>query len=241
MGELIGSAGGPDKLTILMERANGKAIAAGAVGGLVMGMSGWFIQAAIDSGEVNYNTLGKDVPWVVGNLCAIFGGLFIALGGSLAFPDTNFRWEMLNKRIPLVDDIEPPKDSEESEEKLKKQVWIAVGASVVLTFILIILWPLPMYAAAGVFSEGGFTTWVTLEIIWALIAGLVIIILPAFETIQDFLRAKKLHENSQRASFSMELKNGTTLSITVPDAPGNKDLPAGVASTDQLLEKVADI
>jgi len=234
MGVLIGSAVGPASLTILMERANGKAIAAGAIGGLVMGMSGWFIQAAIDSGEITYNSLGKDVPWVVGNLCAIFGGLFIALGGSLAFPDKDFRWEMLNKRIPLVDDIEPPKDSEESEEKLKKQVWIAVGASVVLTFILIILWPLPMYAGAGVFSEGGFTTWVTLEIIWALIAGLVIIFLPAFETIQDFLRAKKLHENSQRASFSMALKNGTTLSITVPDAPGNEGMIA-------VKEKTADI
>merc|ERR1719395_282960 len=70
MGVLIGSAVGPASLTILMERANGKAIAAGAIGGLVMGMSGWFIQAAIDSGgEVSYNSLGKDVPWVVGNLC----------------------------------------------------------------------------------------------------------------------------------------------------------------------------
>jgi len=39
----------------------------------------------------------------------------------------------------------------------------------------------------------------------------------------------------------MALKNGTTLSITVPDAPGGKDLNAGVSSTDGLLEKVADI
>merc|ERR1719390_219433 len=38
MGVVIGSAVGPASLTILMEKANGKAIAAGAVGGLVLGI-----------------------------------------------------------------------------------------------------------------------------------------------------------------------------------------------------------
>merc|ERR1719311_285903 len=33
------------------------------------------------------------------------GGLLIAAAGSLAMPDKEFKWEMLNERIPLVDDI----------------------------------------------------------------------------------------------------------------------------------------
>merc|ERR1719386_191168 len=101
------------------------------------------IQAQLDSGEVSYDSLGKDWPWVVGNVCAILGGLLIALVGSLLFPDKEFKWHMLNDRIPLVDDIEPPKDEEETDEKLLRQVKIAVVASLVLTFVLIILWPIP--------------------------------------------------------------------------------------------------
>merc|ERR1712194_59214 len=102
MGVIIGSAVGPASLTILMEKSNGIAIGAGAVGGLVCGILGWVIKAHQDSGEVSYDTLGKDWPWVVGNLCAIFGGFLIAGVGSLVFPDNDFKWEMLNQRIPLI-------------------------------------------------------------------------------------------------------------------------------------------
>ena len=49
------------------------------------------------------------------------GGLLIALLGSLAKPDTSFKWWELNERIPLIDDIEPPKDDDESDERLQRQ------------------------------------------------------------------------------------------------------------------------
>merc|ERR1740138_976443 len=213
MGVIIGSAVGPASLTILMEQANGKAIGAGAVGGLILGVSGWCIKAAVDNdGVVSYDTLGQDWPWVVGNLCAILGGLFISLFGSLAFPDTTFKWSMLNERIPLVDDIEPAKDNDETDEKLSRQVKIAVVASVVLTFLLLVLWPLPMHGAAGVFGKGGFTTWVALEIVWALLGGIVIIVLPVWETVRAFVQAKKNVESiSEKADASATLKNGMTL------------------------------
>merc|ERR1739847_240398 len=167
MGVIIGSAVGPASLTVLMERANGKFIGAGAVGGLILGLFGWCIKAHVDSNEVSYDSLGKDWPWVVGNLCAILGGLFISLVGSLAMPDTEFKWSMLNERIPLVDDIEPPKDAAaESDAKLQMHVKIAIVASVGLTIILLVLWPLPMHYGGGVFSKGGFTFWVVVEMLW---------------------------------------------------------------------------
>merc|ERR1719329_61770 len=190
MGVIIGSAVGPASLTILMEQANGVFIGAGAVGGLILGVLGWTIKAQVDNGSVSYDTLGQDWPWVVGNLCAIFGGFMIAGLGSLAFPDKEFKWHMLNERIPLVDDVEPPKDKDESEEKLQFQVKIAVVASVVLTIVLLVLWPLPMHAATGVFGRGGFTVWVTLEMIWSILGGLVIIGLPLYETFISFKQAK---------------------------------------------------
>jgi Na+/proline symporter len=220
MGVIIGSAVGPASLTILMETANGLFIGAGAIGGLILGVLGWTIKASVDNGGVvSYDTLGQDWPWVVGNLCAILGGLFIAGVGSLVFPDKEFRWHMLNERIPRVDDVEPPKDQDESEEKLQWQVKVAVIASVVLTLVLLVLWPLPMHAATGVFGKGGFTVWVALEMIWSLLGGIVIIGLPLYETFQSFRQAKAAMEQTKASSKDANSILGADGCIKVEDAP----------------------
>jgi hypothetical protein len=216
-----------------METANGIFIAAGAIGGLIMGLLAWTIQASVEFGEVTIDTLGKDMPFVAGNVAAILGGLLIALVGSLIFPDKTFKWEMLNDRIPLVDDIEPPKDKDETEQRLNKQVKIAYAASLILTFLLIIVWPLPMhFGGVGVFGKGRFTAWVAVEMMWAIIGGIVIIGLPLYETVQDVLRTK----NQRKEAFTQrKLRNGITLRVDVPDyqskdviSPfgGHKDNPA---------------
>jgi len=233
MGVIIGSAVGPASLTILMERANGVAIGAGAVGGLILGLLGWCIKAQVDSGEVTYDTLGKDWPWVVGNLCAIIGGLGIALVGSLMKPDTTFKWHMLNERIPLVDDIEPPKDTDETDDKLQKQVKIAIGASVGLTVVLLLLWPIPMHLGAGVFSEAGFSAWVALEILWAVVGGIIIIGLPVFETVKSFKDAARAKAEFDKATAaeSCELPDKSKLRIQLNDA-----LAAETAKTEPVTE-----
>jgi len=191
MGVLVGSAVGPAALTILMERANGKAVAAGAIGGFVLGILGWTLRALDEFDEVDYGTMMADWPWVVGNLCAILGGGLIALTGSLIAPDNEFRWAMLNDRIPLVDDVEPPKDDKETDDKMNQQVKIAIAASVVLTIVLLVLWPLPLHAGGGVFSEAGFSVWVVLQFLWAIIGGAVIIILPGYEIVRSFMGKDK--------------------------------------------------
>merc|ERR1719213_1312936 len=94
---------------------------------------------------------------------------------------------MLNDRIALVDDVEPPKDAKfETENRLEFQVKIAVYASIILTIILLVLWPIPMHVGTGVLSEGGFGAWVAVEIICALIGAIIIIIMPLIELIRTF-------------------------------------------------------
>eukprot|EP00929_Paragymnodinium_shiwhaense_P031739 TRINITY_DN17714_c1_g1_i1.p2 TRINITY_DN17714_c1_g1~~TRINITY_DN17714_c1_g1_i1.p2 ORF type:complete len:257 (+),score=81.03 TRINITY_DN17714_c1_g1_i1:77-772(+) len=230
MGVIIGSAVGPASLTILMEKANGKFIGGGAVGGLILGVLGWCLKAHADSGEISYDSLGKDWPWVVGNLCAIFGGLLIALIGSLVQPDTTFKWEMLNERIPLVDDIEPPKDADETDEKLQKQVTIAIVASVVLTIVLLVLWPLPMHFATGVFGKGGFTVWVTLEMAWAIVGGIVIIGLPVYETVVSIKQAK----NQKVARDKAGSEGGATLQLQIGGAAA--PVPVAVAEKEAATD-----
>jgi hypothetical protein len=203
MGCLVGSAVGPAALTILMETANRWAIAAGAVGGLMLAFIGWTLRAQDEFGAVKYETLMADWPWVVGNLCAIIGGLLIALIGSLIAPDKEFRWSMLNDRIPLVDDVEPPKDSAETDAKLAFQVKIAIGSSVALTMILLVLWPIPMHLGGGVFSSGGFTIWVVLEFLWAIIGAIVIIFLPGYELVMGFMGKNKV---TAKANVNVTIK-----------------------------------
>merc|ERR1712072_813832 len=192
MGCIVGSAVGPAALTILMETANSKAIAAGAIGGFILAMVGWIGQAGTEFGTVEYGTLMSDWPWVVGNLCGILGGTAIAVLGSLIAPDKNFQWSMLNEKIALVDDVEPPKDAKlETGVQLEKQVKIAVYASIFLTIFLLVLWPIPMHVSTGVLTEGGFGAWVAVEIIWALLGGVTIIILPLIELVRTFMGKDK--------------------------------------------------
>jgi len=220
MGVLIGSAVGPASIAILMEKANGMSIAAGAVGGLFLGLLAWCLRAQSEFGEVTgpgsasgTNTLGKDWPFVFGNVFAIGGGLVIAIVGSLIKPDNEFKWPMLNERIPLVDDIEPVKDDEETDAKLYFHYKLAVGASVALTFILIIAWPFPMMWGLGAFGKGRFTSWVVVEIMWACIGGVVIIGLPAYETVKDFMAEKKVKKVGGK-----KLKNGALITVNVAEA-----------------------
>jgi len=136
---------------------------------------------------VKYGTIMSDWPWVVGNLCGILGGTAIAVIGSLIAPDKTFKWSMLNERIALVDDVEPPKDSKlETGAKLETQVKIAVWASIILTIILLVLWPIPQHVGGGVMGEGSFGAWVAVEMIWAIIGAAVIIIMPLIELVQTF-------------------------------------------------------
>merc|ERR1711959_196491 len=87
----------------------------------------------------------------------------------------------------MGDDVEPPKDNKlETDNRLLFQVKIAIYASIILTILLLVLWPIPMHVGTGVLSEGGFGAWVALEIIWALLGGITIIVLPLIELIKTF-------------------------------------------------------
>jgi len=156
---------------------------------------------------------------------AICGGGVIAIIGSLIKPDNEFKWADLNERIPLVDDIEPVKDDDETDAKLLFHYKLAVGASVALTFILIIAWPFPMMWGLGAFSKGRFTSWVVVEMIWAIIGGVVIIGLPAYETVQDFMTAKKAKATTKK------LKNGMSITVQVDEVKSPlADIPVMAAA-----------
>jgi len=140
----------------------------------------------------------------------------------LIWPDKDFRWSMLNDRIPLVDDVEPPKDDDETDKKLGVQVKIAIGASVALTVVLLVLWPIPMHLAGGVFTESGFTVWVAIEFIWAIVGGLTIIFLPGYELVRGFMGWDRVAPKST-APLDVKIKEPTPIEDVYSPAKPKQD------------------
>jgi SSS family transporter len=74
-----------------------------------------------------------------------------------------------------------PKANEEDDEEALKQVlrWTyRTGGS--LTVVLVILWPC-LTIPVGVFPRGYFTFWVSLAIIWGLVASIICVFLPVWD------------------------------------------------------------
>lgn len=232
MGCIVGSAVGPAAISLMIESANGIAVGAGAVGGFFISMIVWVGAAANEFGEIRYETMMSDWPWVAGNLGAILGGTIIALVGTFVSPSTHFKWEHLNAAIPLVDDVVPAPEDElyRSPEFMSLMNNAAAAISVGGSFLLIVLWPGPMHLASGVFSETGFSIWIALEFIWLLVAGGVIIILPAWEM-------RNILFDYQEKTDKLLLKPGSA-SRVVADERGKGHKSGSNASEKNKLEEL---
>jgi hypothetical protein len=62
---------------------------------------------------------------------------------------------------------ESPEEAAQMKKALRVTLWWALALSIV-TFLL---WPLLTLAAGTVWSEGYFTFWIILSIVWGLVAG----------------------------------------------------------------------
>jgi len=71
---------------------------------------------------------------------------------------------------------------EEEDAKLAKASRFARWSSAVMTVILILLWPLPMFFSNYVFSRGFYTGWVVLSIVWAICSTIAVTIYPLWES-----------------------------------------------------------
>ncbi|KAF9541126.1 hypothetical protein EC957_003368 [Mortierella hygrophila] len=83
-------------------------------------------------------------------------------------------------------DVPAPKGgwtfSAEEDAKLAKASRFARWSSGVLTVILILLWPLPMFFSNYVFTKGFYTGWVVLSIVWAICSTVAVTIYPIWES-----------------------------------------------------------
>lgn len=184
MGVIIGSAVVPIGLTITWKNTNGRAAIAGALIGLVAGVIIWLGTAQTMFGELTIASTGNDIPLLFGNLGAILIGGFVTFIGSI-FRPTNYDWKATKEQITLVDASERSDDIDQrelDERYLKKAYKFSIKSGLILSLILLIAWPIPMYVSGYVFDIGFYYFWAALGIAWTMFAIFICIVLPIIES-----------------------------------------------------------
>ena len=194
MGIFIGSAVMPVAFVLTWKDASANGAIAGAVVGQICGLITWIVCSLFERdakekhGTVDLDTLGGNYPMLAGNVMAIgMSGIVCAVMSKMN--PQNFDLTTLKDGIALIDDKLPElSDAQKDEERLVAALkWITkwgVGFSV----IMVIVWPCLSLPAGcgdgdcGVFSEGYFTMWVIIALAWGLLATVVIIVLPLYES-----------------------------------------------------------
>ena len=184
MGVLIGSAVIPIALTITWKRTDKVAATAGAIVGLFVALGTWVgVAASLPAygGEVSLASLGDNYSMLFGNIAGILTGGAIAGLGSLA-RRTAFDWSLMRERIKLVDISQAEvRQLEEDEETLAKAFRFSLRGGGIMTLVLIIAWPMPLFFAGYVFDIAFYSFWVGISIVWVSAATFFIVGLPIIE------------------------------------------------------------
>ncbi len=184
MGVLIGSAVIPIALTITWKRTNKYAATIGAVAGLFVALGTWVgVAASLPEfgGEVSLASLGHNYSMLFGNIAGILTGGAIAGLGSLA-SRTKFDWAVMKERIKLVDISQAEREALDADEKtLGRAFKFSLKGGGIMTLVLIIAWPMPLFFSGYVFDIGFYSLWVGIAVVWVSAATFFIVGLPIIE------------------------------------------------------------
>ncbi|CAG8638451.1 9504_t:CDS:2 [Ambispora gerdemannii] len=186
MGIISSPAVVPVAYTLTWKKQTSTAAIVAALFGVVAGISCWLGTAQALHDEISLKSTGENYPMLAGNLVSLISSGLVATLLSLAAPD-DFDFTVTRNLEQLTDDEVAgntvPLDPKETDPvRLKKATRFAVWSSVILTIVLIIIWPLPMYFSSYVFSKPFFTFWVALSIIWAICSTIAVALYPLWES-----------------------------------------------------------
>lgn len=182
MGILIGSAVAPITLAIIWKRTNKIAATAGALGGLISGLTTWLISSYILYGMVSVSTTSQNLPLLAGNLTSILAGAILTVIGSMRKPD-NFDFSLVKQKIMIVDaKIRRAVEDEITEDYFKHWSKFGYRFGLTVTLVLVVAWPIPLYLSGYIFTLQVYSLWVGIAVTWAAMAATVIILLPLIES-----------------------------------------------------------
>ncbi|KAI9357535.1 Sodium:solute symporter family-domain-containing protein [Pilaira anomala] len=199
MGVLISSAVFPLAMTLLWSKQSKEAAIASPILGFFCAVGTWLAVTYGMYGKFTIETSSRNFPMMAGNLVALLSPIIFTSIISLWKPD-NFNFDATreiqqvddsNQQLEAGDFLEPTKQqvvvdaaitTAEELEKMKKSSRFAKISSLVLSFVLFILWPLPMFFSRYVFSKSFFTAWVVVSIIWVFGSTIAVGIYPIYES-----------------------------------------------------------
>ncbi|KAG1876103.1 urea transporter [Suillus tomentosus] len=207
MGVILGSAVCPIALCITWKKANKVGCISGALVGFAAGIIAWLVTTSTLNQKV-INVTVRNYEMLSGNLASIGVGAIISTAISLIWPDDyDFAsTRAINGRSAAIsrdanDELEESEDEKKfpdvtvssvSNEAqidpeldpvgLNKAFKFAARASIVLTLVLLILIPLPLFGAQTVYSITGFSVWVIIGIIWTFMSAFAVVLYPLWES-----------------------------------------------------------
>ncbi|KAL2632568.1 hypothetical protein R1flu_004047 [Riccia fluitans] len=185
MGVFIGSAVMPVAFLLLWSGATARGAIAGCIVGCIAGVMTWLTVTQVEYGRVNLDTTGRNAPMLAGNLVSILTGGAVCAAIS-AFSPQNYTWDT-TKHLTMVDlDHSEVPEEEFKEENLRHARWWIIKWGLLFTVVILIIWPL-LSLPAKVFSEGYFTFWAVIAIVWGTVASVLIIVLPLYESYETIL------------------------------------------------------
>lgn len=201
MGVLISSAVLPASLTLLWSDQNWIAAAASPILGLVVSLTAWLVTARRECGALTVECTGGNYPMLAGNVAALLSPLVFIPILTFAFGRQKYDWLSM-KEIRIGDDtdiaaaahvdleltpgadriadVDPDADAAE-QRKLSRAAVIARSTTIVMTLILLVLWPMPLYGSGYIFSKPFFTGWVTVGILWLFCSTACVGIFPLWQ------------------------------------------------------------
>ena len=215
IGIFVDSAVVPMVCTVMWKKQSRKAVIIAPLVSSAAGLIAWFLQAWTEYGEITIETLSGNLPLVAGNMMALCGPLLLTPAITYLKPD-DYDWNHLIENIrpqdlgvleadvaedvvantvpetknPVFNALPATTFSAHEEESsiLLRSRNRSIVASLTLCLILLILWPVPMYATGYVFSRGFFKGWTVVLFLWAFFAAATITLMPIWEGRTTMLR-----------------------------------------------------
>ena len=163
MGVLIGSAVIPIALTITWKRTNKYAATIGAIAGLFVALGTWVgVAASLPEfgGEVSLASLGHNYSMLFGNIAGIL------TGGAIAGPGKPGKQDQVRLGINEGEDKagghQPGprrRRSTRTKGRLNRAFKFSLKGGGIMTLVLIIAWPMPLFFSGYVFDIGFYSLW----------------------------------------------------------------------------------
>jgi SSS family transporter len=181
MGILIGSAVAPVLLALAWNQTNRTAAMLGAVLGLICGVTIWIFSANHLYGNISLMSTGANIPLLLGNLISISVGAIVTITGSIIRPE-RFNFGITRQKIHVVDEKIRSMIRQDSDPAyLDKIARFGYKYAIIISLILVVAWPLPLYFSGYIFSYPVYLMWVITALIWTSVAAAVIIFKPLIE------------------------------------------------------------